>query len=149
MGGACLSSFCSDLPIFVIHSTGPGAFHMLSPAGRFVDFDACTRETTSKDNNLASGGRAGSAGQMPRRRFGEMALIEITIGAVDSRAKSGLCEVLRDVLASWRLLRYTPFGLLDTLFLCRVAHPLLTESIHQLTIGWVKLQGTKPGLSGF
>jgi hypothetical protein len=25
-----LSRFCSDLPIFVIHCTGPGAFHFIS-----------------------------------------------------------------------------------------------------------------------
>ena len=28
--GVSLSSFCSDLPIFVIHCTEPGAFHFLS-----------------------------------------------------------------------------------------------------------------------
>ena len=27
MGGGCLSSFCSDLPIFVIHRTGPDLVH--------------------------------------------------------------------------------------------------------------------------
>jgi hypothetical protein len=78
-----------------------------------------------------------------------MVLIEITIGAVDSKAKSGLCEVLRNMLVRLRLLRHTPFGLLNTLFLCRIPHPQFTESVHQLTIGWVKLQGTKPGLTGF
>jgi hypothetical protein len=76
-------------------------------------------------------------------------VIEITIGAVDSKAKSGLCEVLWGVLASLRLFRYTPLGLLNTFFLCRVPHSQFTESVHQLTIGWVKLQGTKPGLTGF
>ena len=76
-----------------------------------------------------------------------MVLTEITIGAVDSKAESGLCEVLRDVLASLRLLGYTAFGLLDTFLLRRVSHPQVTESIHQLTIGWVKLQSTEPGLT--
>ena len=62
---------------------------------------------------------------------------------------SGLCEALRDVLASLSLLRHTPFGLLNTFFLCRVPHSQFAKSVHQLTIGRVKLQGTKPGLTGF
>ena len=77
-----------------------------------------------------------------------MVLTEITIGAVDSKAESGLCEVLRDVLASLRLLGYTLFGLLNTFFLRRVAHPQVTESVHQLVIGWVEFQRMEPGLAG-
>ena len=46
------------------------------------------------------------------------------------------------------LFRYTAFGLLDTFLLRWVSHPQVTESIHQLTIGWVKLQSTEPGLAG-
>ena len=78
-----------------------------------------------------------------------MVLIEITIEAVDSKAKLGLCEVLRNMLVRLRFLRHTPFGLLNTFLLGRVAHSQFTESVHQLTIGRVKLQGTKPGLTGF
>ena len=89
-----------------------------------------------------------TARQMPRRGFGETTLIEITIEAVERKAKSGLCEVRRNMLVRLHFLRYTPFGLLNTFFLCRVPHPHFTESVHQLTIGWVKLQGTKPGLTG-
>ena len=77
-----------------------------------------------------------------------MVLTEITIGAVDSKAESGLCEVLRDVLASLRLLGYTTFGLLDTFFLGGVAHPQVTESVHQLIIGGVEFQRMEPGLTG-
>ena len=90
-----------------------------------------------------------TARQMPRRGFEEMVVIEITTGAVDSKARSGLCEVRGNMLVRLRLLRHTPFGLLNTFLLCRVTHSQFTESVHQLTIGWVKLQGTKPGLTGF
>jgi len=51
-------------------------------------------------------------------------------------------------LLSVYLLGYTPFGLLDTFFLRRVAHPLFTESVHQLAIGRVELQRMEPGLTG-
>ena len=78
-----------------------------------------------------------------------MVVIEITTGAVDSKTRSGLCEVRRNMLVRLRFLRHTPFGLLNTFLLGRVSHPHFTESVHQLTIGWVKLQGTKPGLTGF
>ena len=46
-----------------------------------------------------------------------------------------------DVLLRLYLLGYTAFGLLDTVLLCRIAHPQVTESVHQLVIGWVELQG--------
>ncbi len=104
-------------------------------------------KATSKDNGLASGDRADSACRCREEDSGKWAyLFEITIGAV-SRIRT--LWVLRDVLASLSLLRYTPFGLLNTFFLCRVSHSQFTEPVHQLTIGWVKLQGTKPGLTGF
>ena len=45
------------------------------------------------------------------------------------------------MLLSVYLLGYTPFGLLDTFFLRWIAHPQVTESVHQLVIGWVELQG--------
>lgn len=53
-----------------------------------------------------------------------------------------------DVLLSAYLLRYTLLGLLDTVFLRWVAHPQVTESVHQLIIGWIKFQCSKPGLAG-
>ena len=92
-----------------------------------------------------------TARQMPRRGFEEMILIEIRslLEQWIARQNQDSVEVLRNMLVSLRLLRHTPFGLLNTFFLCRVPHPHFTESVHQLTIGWVKLQGTKPGLTGF
>ena len=51
-------------------------------------------------------------------------------------------------LLSVYLLRYTPFGLSDTFFLRRIAHPQFTESVHQLAIGRVELQRMEPGLTG-
>lgn len=46
-------------------------------------------------------------------------------------------------------LRYTLFGLLDTFLLRWIAQPQVTESVHQLVIGRVKLQRAEPGLAGF
>jgi hypothetical protein len=43
---------------------------------------------------------------------------------------------------------YTLLGLLDTFFLGGVAHPQVTESVHQLVIGGVELQRMEPGLAG-
>jgi len=51
-------------------------------------------------------------------------------------------------LLSLYLLGYTLFGLLDTFFLRRVAHPQITESVHQLVIGGVEFQRMEPGLMG-
>ena len=51
------------------------------------------------------------------------------------------------MLLSLYLLRYTAFGLLDTFFLRRVAHPQFTESVHQFVTEWVELQRMKPGLT--
>jgi hypothetical protein len=46
------------------------------------------------------------------------------------------------------LLGYTLFGLLDTFFFGEVAHPQVTESVHQLVTGWVEFQRMEPGLAG-
>ena len=62
--------------------------------------------------------------------------------------KQGYCEGRRDVLPSLYLLRYTLLGLLDTFFLGGVAHPQVTESVHQFTIGGVEFQRMEPGLTG-
>ena len=51
-------------------------------------------------------------------------------------------------LLSLYLLGYTLFGLLDTFFLRRVAHPQITESVHQLVIGGVEFQRMESGLTG-
>ena len=66
----------------------------------------------------------------------------------DKSWATGLLLWAREVLLSLYLLGYTPFGLLDTFFLRRVAHPQFTESVHQLVVGWVKLQRMEPGLTG-
>ena len=58
------------------------------------------------------------------------------------------CEGRRDLLLSVYLLGYTLFGLLDTFFFGGVAHPQVTESVHQLVIGGVELQRMEPGLAG-
>ena len=58
------------------------------------------------------------------------------------------CEGRRDLLLSVYLLGYTLFGLLDTFFLGGVAHPQVTESVHQLVIGGVEFQRMEPGLAG-
>lgn len=51
-------------------------------------------------------------------------------------------------LLSLYLLGYTLFGLLDTFFLGGIAHPQVTESVHQLVIGGVEFQRMEPGLAG-
>ena len=53
-----------------------------------------------------------------------------------------------NVLLRLYLIGYTAFGLLDTFFLCRVSHPQVTESVHQLIIGGVEFQRMEPGLTG-
>ena len=58
------------------------------------------------------------------------------------------CLGRMDVLLSVYLIRYTLFSLLDTFFLRRVAHPQVTESVHQLIIGGVEFQRMEPGLTG-
>ena len=77
-----------------------------------------------------------------------MPVHEINVGTGDKREKPGLLLGQRAVLLSLYLLRYTPFSLLDTFFLRRVAHPQFTESVHQLDIGRVKFQRMEPGLTG-
>ena len=66
----------------------------------------------------------------------------------DKSWATGLLLGAREVLLSLYLLGYTPFGLLDTFFLRRVAHPQFTESVHQLIIGGVEFQRMEPGLAG-
>ena len=78
-----------------------------------------------------------------------MALHEINVGAEDKVGKPELLLGRRNVLPSLYLLGYTLFGLLDTFFLGGVAHPQVTESVHQLIIGGVKFQCMEPGLAGF
>ena len=60
----------------------------------------------------------------------------------------GYCWGRIDVLLSLYLLGYTLFGLLDTFFLGGIAHPKVTESVHQLVIGGVEFQRMEPGLAG-
>jgi len=77
-----------------------------------------------------------------------MATNEINDGEESKRWSPGLQLEARGVSLSLYLLGYTPFGLLDTFFLCWVTHPQFTESVHQLVIGRIKLQRMEPGLTG-
>lgn len=77
-----------------------------------------------------------------------MAVNEIDVRAEDKVGKPELLLGRRNVLPSLYLLGYTLFGLLDTFFLGGVAHPQVTESVHQLIIGGVEFQCMEPGLAG-
>lgn len=77
-----------------------------------------------------------------------MAVNEIDVRAEDKVGKPELLLGRRNVLPSLYLLGYTLFGLLDTFFLGGVAHPQVTESVHQLIIGGVEFQRMEPGLAG-
>ena len=86
---------------------------------------------------------------MQQRGLMERAVNEIDVRAEDTiGGNRGYCYDRRAVLLSVYLLGYTLFGLLDTFFLAGVAHPQVTESVHQLVIGGVEFQRMEPGLAG-